>query len=265
MIKKFLVLSVACLVTTAQAIKVDRVILSTNDHPNYIQFWPMVAKAWKDIVGITPTLALIGDDDVELDETLGDVIRFKPIEGMSAGNYARAIRLLLPVLFPDDVCLISDIDILPLSKEYFLDSVVDVPDENFVVYRDKVNYGPYKQGKKFPMCYNAAKGSVFREIFKIDNIEDIPLEVLSWYQGDYCAHKPCTDEAVLIKKLRDWEFYNTRCSKLGHGSMRRIGRRKWGYDPKLAKDKYYIDAHMLRPYEKYKKEIDRLLELYELN
>jgi len=122
------------IVCPLQAIKLDRVILATNDNPEYIEFWPLVAKAWKEIVGIQPTLALIGDESVQVDESLGDVIRFAPIEGVSTGNYARTIRLLLPILFEDEVCLISDIDMLPLSKEYYQGSIADVPEDNFVVY-----------------------------------------------------------------------------------------------------------------------------------
>ena len=262
--KKYLLLGLFCVTTAALPMKIDRVIISTNDHPDYIQFWPLVAKAWTEIVGITPTLALIGDEDVQVDETLGDVIRFKPIEGVSTGNYARTIRLLMPALFPDDVCLITDMDILPLNKEYFLDSVTNVPDDHFVVYRDKVNYGAYKRGKKFPMCYNAAKGSVFAEVFNINSADEIEAIIQEWHREDYAAHKPCTDEAVLVAKLNEWEFKNSRVTKLGHGVERRIGRLKWGYKAKRARENYYVDAHMVRPYEKYKQTIDELAALYDL-
>ena len=35
--------------------KIDRVIVSTTSHKNYINFWPIVSKSWKNL-GITPTL-----------------------------------------------------------------------------------------------------------------------------------------------------------------------------------------------------------------
>jgi hypothetical protein len=61
-------------------LQLDRVILSTNENPNYIQFWPTAAKAWQEIVGVRPTLALIASEDVQVDRRYGDVIRFEPIK-----------------------------------------------------------------------------------------------------------------------------------------------------------------------------------------
>ncbi len=55
-------------------LELKRVILSTNNHPMYIQFWPIVAPLWK-AIGLQPTLALIADENCRIDETLGDVYR----------------------------------------------------------------------------------------------------------------------------------------------------------------------------------------------
>ena len=37
--------------------KIDTVILSSNDNPNYIQFWPIVSEAWS-LMGVEPILIL---------------------------------------------------------------------------------------------------------------------------------------------------------------------------------------------------------------
>jgi hypothetical protein len=41
---------------------------------------------------------------------------------------------------------------------------------------------------------------------------------------------------------------------------RRIDRENWVYDIDDLKDGYYIDSHILRPYQLYKEEIDKLLK-----
>ncbi len=67
-----------------------------------MDFWPLVAKAWKKIVGIKPTLVFIAPADVEIDETVGEVIRFEPIPGIPTAQQAQVLRLLIPTLFEDE-------------------------------------------------------------------------------------------------------------------------------------------------------------------
>src|ERR1700737_349362 len=86
------------------AARIDRVILGCDANPMYIEFWPMVARTWKEIVGVKPTLALIAPSSMVIDESLGDVIRFEPIPGIPTSFQAQVIRLLLPAYFEDEVC-----------------------------------------------------------------------------------------------------------------------------------------------------------------
>ena len=250
-----------CLLLSGQSLysfKIDRVILSTDNKAAYIQFWPLVAKAWTEIVGIKPTLALIADDSVKIDESLGDVIRFKPIEGVTTELYAKTVRLMLPALFEDEGCIFSDIDMLPLSKDYFLDSVEGIPDDKFVVYRDGVRATGY-QGTRYLMCYNAARGKTFKDLFGLDNVlEEIPQRIK---ELNKLGHGGDTDELVLYEALKTWDEFDTRCVFLGHDVTRRISARKWNYDPKLVKAGHYIDSHMPRPYSRNKKKIDQLARL----
>ena len=241
------------LCTQMYGIKIDRAIVSTNDNPMYIDFWPVVAQAWKRI-GIKPTLALIGDETVKVDESLGDVIRIKPIEGVTTAVLAQTIRLLLPIYFEDEVSIISDIDMLPISKEYYVDSIKDYPDDAFIVYRPN----PYKNQKLISMCYNVAKGSTFKEVFNVHSIEDIPKTIKKWATDLKNNHM--TDEIILYHKIHNWKDYKSRCVKLEDkiDSNKRIDRSKWEYDTNLLKQNYYIDSHMLRPYNKYKAKIDEL-------
>src|SRR5579871_2794464 len=153
---------------TSYSFKIDRAILSSNENPMYLDFWPLVAQGWRSF-GIKPTLFLIAADYIPVDETVGDVIRIRPIEGVSTASHAQIIRLLGPMYFEGEISIIADIDMLPLNKDYFVNSVVAIPDDKFVVYRD-LGYG--KNSLRFPMCYNAGKGYLFKEIFNVKSIED---------------------------------------------------------------------------------------------
>ena len=237
----------------ASSFTLIRVILACDNNPMYIQFWPIVSRAWTQLVGVRPTLALIADSSVTVDESLGDVIRFDPIPGVPTSLYAQAIRLLLPALYENDFCIIADIDMIPLSKEYFQDSVKDISDDKFVVYRDK---GYPVEYKKFPMCYHAARGSVYKEVFNVHDKNSIPEIIKQWHGFNLGWN---TDELVLYWYLTHWKDFETRCTKLGHGVDGRIDRSAWGYDKQQLVSKKYIDAHCLRPYMKYKLYIDQLV------
>ena len=257
-LNKLLLILCSSIIFTTSAIKIDRVILSTNDNPTYIEFWPIVAKVWKEYIGIKPTLALIADKSVIIDETLGDVIRFEPIPGIPSGLQAQCIRLILPAYFEDEVCITSDIDMIPLNKKYFLDSVKSLGDDNFIIYKNRY-YERNKHTGLFPMCYNVSKGKNFKEIFEIKNVKDIKeVEsiIINWHSLNWGWQ---TDERMLYKYVTNWKHYEEKCIKLNHYDDRRIDRGLWAYDPNGVKPGSYVDAHCLRPYSQYKKEIDDLV------
>jgi hypothetical protein len=238
------------------AMKIDRVILS-GDKPFYLDFWPYAARAWKQLLGIKPTLVIIGDHKV--DTSLGDVIRFKPIKGVPTGLTAQVIRLLLPALFPNDVCIISDIDQLPIKASYFRDMIASIPVNKFVIYNDKA----YKKDtKRLPMCYCVAQGKTFAELFNLKSPQDISRKIKKWNSYN---HGFFTDEQILYNYIKHWKDSRKRCVKLGDGlgprDKRRINRNRWKYDPALVKKGFYVDAHLLRPYKTHKKELDNLARL----
>lgn len=241
-----------------EAMPLDRVILATDNNPNYIEFWPLVAKAWKEVVGIKPTLALIATQDVKVDESLGDVIRFEPIPGIPTSLQAQCIRLLLPAYFPEDVCIVSDIDMMPMQRDYFLTSIEEYGEDAFVIYRDKAYEG--LNIEQFPMCYLAAKGKTFSRLFDLKDTSMIQDTIKEWHKRGFGW---TTDEQVLFQAVKKKQS-QIPISKLGHSVNRRIDRSDWWYDKELVQRNYYIDAHMVRPYSVYTHEIDALAELKNL-
>lgn len=242
-------------ISNIYSLTIDRVIVSSDANPTYLDFWPFVAKAWKKL-GIKPTLALIAHDTIIVDETLGDVIRFEPIANIPTSLQAQVIRLLLPAFFEHETCLISDIDIIPLQKTYFLNSIKNIPENNFVVYRQYDKH----TSTTYPMCYNAAKGSTFKELFGVNSIADIPAIITGWYNLGYGWN---TDERILAEHVNS--FDQTRAIKLHHDVQKRIDRSHWHYNSSKLKNNFYnnfyIDAHMIRPYHEHKQALDTFFKL----
>lgn len=246
--------------TTQKKLRLDRVILATNENPEYLDFWPVAAKAWKEFIGITPTLIVVGNKDLKVNTSLGDVIYFEPVEGLPTSFQAQIIRLLLPTLFPNDGCIISDIDQIPLSKKYFLDSIKNVPDDYFVIYRELISR---QAENEIPMCYVAAQGKVFQEIFGVKNMADIREKIKSWGENEYKEHQWMTDQKVLYSYVANWKSYPTKCFRLGDDWIyRKLFHYMWPVEKSRLKS-YYIDAAFKRPYKSsnYNKELLLMLKL----
>ena len=154
---------------------IDRIVLSSDTrHHMFIEFWPLVATAWKKYFPeVTVTLALLTDrqeDDALVEECRkhGEVYIVNPIKDAPIQNQAKVARHIVASKMGDDVCCLHDIDSCPLNRHYT---------ENFVRHREKdsvlrvgreVLHGGPHHGK-FPMSHITAEGYIWKEIINPDN------------------------------------------------------------------------------------------------
>ena len=142
----------------------DTVILASDDNPDYLDFWPIVSEAWESM-GLEPILIYTGKENKDLK---GNIIKFNPNK-LDSAFVAQNIRLLYPGILKNKNCIISDIDLLPLSKNYFYKSVLEIPDNKFVIYRPDAGL----PDNMISMMWNAANSNTWMEIFQINNESDI--------------------------------------------------------------------------------------------
>ena len=262
--KKILVCLLSLLsIHLMEAVTLHRVILLQTVIVCIDNFWPIVAPLWK-AMGLRPTVVLVNEENCPLDESLGDVIHFKPLADVPVAQQAQVLRLLVPALFPDDVCLISDIDMIPISLTYFTQGAALCKNDNaFMVYKSE----QYARAKtplfknRWPMCYVAAKGRIFSEIFGATRIEEFPKILRQWNALGHGWH---TDEKVMYMLVKKWEAEKGGVIWLkGDGSKHRINRDNSNYmkalkTGTLALDTL-IDFHAPRPYQNHAKEIDTVI------
>lgn len=244
------------LIFNLSASNIDRVILATNANPKYIQFWPIVAQAWQEIVGVRPTLILVAPKSVCVDETYGDVIYFEPLEGLSTSYQAQVIRLFAPILFPDDICMISDIDMLPLQKDFFHESVKHCKEDQVITF------WRYPDQLRYSMTYTVGKGALFGDLFNI-TWQQVPERLYQWEKEGMKWH---TDELMLARHLHEWDAITKRFVFLDAERNKRITREGWiKFDPISLKNAGFFDADLPRPYTKYRHKIDALIKDLGLN
>jgi hypothetical protein len=244
--------------------KIDLVIHSSDSNPFYLDFWPLVSKIWKLKFNIEPLLVFIGDESTPIDETYGKVIRMKPIEDIPLYLQCQWVRFWIPTQYPDKVCLISDIDMIPVSKQYFIEQTKSIPETKYV------HLNPNHQF--IPVCYHIAKGSLFKEILDIDDVWETSVRTLYEMNLGHDCSKDDKSNPILVGKI-NWgaeEELITRKIRnrpdkdvfvFLNRTHKRIDRSHWVWTRESIKADIYADAHSIRPYSAYKREIDSLINV----
>lgn len=256
--------------------KIDKIIISSNDHKDYLPFIKIVGPAWKKLMGITPTFLYVSDNPEHawMDEYV-DVIVVPNHPRIPSGNHAMATRMLMATQFGDQVCMLSDIDMLPLGgHKYFSESVKNIPSNNIVFIGGNAYTDPFK----FPICYMIGKGSTFGEILNPRGsdyaglLEDMlahpgskPQCSLEYPVG--LPHQRFDDEDLFSDFYRAWEGRSSRTVEVFREWDRdtnvasgRVDRALWSVDmPKLLAGDL-VDSHMLRPMPEHKEKIKELTD-----
>ncbi len=237
--------------------KIDRVIISTTDHKKYIDFLPIVSKAWK-TMGIKPTLVYTGKKQIKFDPSI-ETLNFS-YKNINPIFVAQNIRLLVPSLYPNEVCILSDIDIMPLSKKYFFESIKKINPDNFVIYRPDAC-----PPDMLALCFNASLGSTWGEIFEVTSVKDIDDLIKSWYPNDYVPFKKnwYFDQLKLREKVSLFnKNYPDRVTVLNDEitKFNRLNRDTLRNDMNkfINLGEYFTDFHMPRPYSLYKRQINKV-------
>jgi hypothetical protein len=242
--------------------------MSSDSNSLYLDFWPIVSKIWKKKFNITPILYYIDENhNIEISEEFGKVIKLKPIDNIPVYLQCLWVRYWAFSEYPDDINILSDIDMLPLSKEYFIDSIESV-DSNMYVHLNPCidTYG------MLPSCYHVCSGKLFKEIVNIhdkweDSIKFIHSLQIGSDPGGMLSgkHKWFTDERYSSEQVLNYQKNNPSKIKLidriDGQNGRRIDRSHWFYDNNKLKDEWYFDSHSIRPYGENQVEINKIVNI----
>lgn len=147
--------------------KLKYAIVSSDSNPEYIDFWPYVSKAWNRI-GIEPILLYI-DKNPPSDNILkyGKVIYHESIPDWSIAQQAQCIRFWAARIV-DGPFIISDMDMLPISKDYYNNGAAQIGDVGIISYSsDIIQYSWYRSNPQYPMCYLAGDPQSFIDLLDL--------------------------------------------------------------------------------------------------
>lgn len=263
--------------------KIDKVIVSCDDS-HYQYFWPVIAQVCKKVLNITPVLFRVGENDSEFFSDGNGLVKYvKKLEGIPTSTQGQILRLYATKYFPDEVCLLSDIDMMLLSREYFIDNLIKYSKDSYVILTSD-GYDLERQECRnlfdfqvYPLCYHAAKGKTFVDILEIgDSFEEFVIKVLDykvenkkeWFSDEIYLSSMINskyDRYEFHKLKRGYqenfylpdriEKYNFPVDFRDNEEMRQTNLRLGNYDNEKLNEGYYIDCHCVRPYGWYDNEI----------
>lgn len=240
----------------------DRIIISTDDS-HFKQYWPIVSTAWKKFFpNVKISLAFVteredGDPLVQKMREYGEVVLYKVISGIPTANQAKMARHILAGEYGDEICMIEDIDTVPLQSK-FVNRVISQREKNKLLV---VGYEVYKGSPhegKFPISNISAESFIFREIINPSNLS---IEELyrSWTNISVYDHKEAvnndpsifSDESLLRLLINKWNPNRDKISEANRGADVRtdwVDRSWWHIDyNKLNRGEYFI-CNFLRPF-----------------
>ena len=239
--------------------KINKAIVTSTENNKYLDFWPVVKKSWERLE-VEPVLYIISDKTNEHSDA-----KYFHIPEVNPVFVSQTLRLLAPSLHKDDICIISDMDMIPLSKDYFVNKLKNYEDDKFVIFRSGAT-----SEDMLPICWNAAKGSTWSKIFKVNNITEIIQVLTSWYPKSYEPFKDnwYLDQFILKKSIDNFELDNkSKVIRLTDEilNFKRLNRSNYRSDLKLFKQSpnLFVDFHMPRPYKLHKKSINKVLKIIE--
>jgi hypothetical protein len=255
----------------------NKAIISTDSDPYYYFFLPLVALMWTKMK-YQANIFLVGEEKYWLngyrkfiiDETLknggnvhlidtGSKERKQILKGYGDGVIAQVSRFLpfqMKGIKNTDYCLTSDIDMIPLDKDWFYQGGRSKPD---IFYANGYNH------TRYAVCYLGMKSEVWKQVVSIkdENIYQTINKMLVGLPRNSSKRREWGyDETWLYKKIRKFPQYphsfnmidrriyrNPRFKHGMHGTPEllpegRLDRSNWNFNEDTVG---LIDAHCKRP------------------
>lgn len=262
---------------------IDAVVMSCNEDPIYWEFWNPVSEHWLKEFGIRSLLFYYGEKNPSLSTENGDVIYQKPIDGVPDYVAATWGRFWVTKHLRNKMCLISDIDMFPLSRDFFLNKSTPQQDAYTHLNADAYYPGDFDRwkGRGFgvPGCYHLASSELMRSIYQpscsfADEAHKILTADYSEYTNGFAntpephlqrasAHNGGMwgiDEMYSSMKLREYISDGGKMiTKQNIPSTRRLCRARLGSQLHSVAHEQFIDFHSVRPYSYHKNMIHSIL------
>lgn len=239
----------------------NRIITSTNEDSTYLDFWRIQILSHKiffpnKILTIAFLTNRSDDDDliIEMRSCGIDVRLYKPISNIPEGNHAKLLRYICASEFEDDVCVITDMDTIPLQSDY-LNNLTSERELNKILCVGSEVYKGTPHSGKFPAHHITAEGKLFKKLFNPKDLsnEDLINEISKinnvYDHKESLLSSEFSDES-LIRVLFEMNVVDRQDLPRNINIKEQwIDRSWWDIDNDRLYSFNYIEANLLRPYK----------------
>jgi hypothetical protein len=233
-------------------------VVSSDSNPEYLDFWPYVAASWQRI-GIEPVLVYI--DSKGPDPNVAEYGRTEYLESIpewSIIQQAQSIRFWAARLL-DAPFIISDMDMLPISRDYFESGASQIGESGIVSYSsDIIKYRWYRTNPQYPMCYLAGDPQSFVDLLDLNDTDHkeflrrlMRMGIRFGTDQKFFYNQTLAKSKYLIKHLERGWIEEKYASK----RLDKVNWPKTGYNVEE-----YIDCHLPRPYSSNREICDELFK-----
>jgi hypothetical protein len=264
----------------------DRAVISANEHWLYLDFWPLVAYAYRTVFpDVRVTLAFLSER-LEYDPFVaqlrahGEVVLVRPVRDIPQAAQAKMARYFVASTMRDSVCMIDDIDEIPIDRDWHVGKLAQRRPEALLMVGAEV-YG--RDANQCPASMMTATGWTFRRLF---NPTDRPFAEWirtmsrparrhadiyspSHHEGmdcttaqDYLGTPLFSDEALIGELLRECPDVPVQHVERGYQPGVDTIDRSWWNALDMAKLEAggYLAAHTGRPYLECKAGNDAIVD-----
>lgn len=241
--------------------KITQVFLSVNDDWRYVEFVEPVVAQWHRVIpGVRVALlwcdhflpphswkSIPGLDVVHVAVNVPDLVN---IPTAIIALWARYFFASL-ISSPGDVSIISDVDMFPLSADYFVNQLLFVPDDAYVhLHANVPAYG------RVPSCYHVASAENFRVVLGLEKGSWTESMLKVWASRKQADGWFC-DEDFASARMR--ESHRKFYLPPRRHQFDRIDR-DLNYDAEMLSLGAYYDLHAPRPYHEHATKIQSILQ-----
>ena len=259
-----------------------KILIGTNDNPEYYPFMEIVSKAWKKFFPDAQLIiGYVSEDYKHLDyisKHCDEVVKIPQVAGIPSQNISKVARPLMASKFPEDVCIFSDLDLVPLQKHYFNELHKMVTDDNYICSGfDAACYQVNPDKGKSPICFMLAKG---KTIVEITNPKGLSMEewISQWIgfkkydTKEDISKLPFSDESLMRVMFNRWDSRGIESPRIrrvkrgwnGNQAHHRLDRIGWkNLDKQKLLSGGYIDSHMLKPFNPENEQFKTIMEYLE--
>jgi hypothetical protein len=241
--------------------KLDCILTSVNENPLYLEFVPIFIKTWNKLYPDVDVKIILICKNIPDNLLLfkKNIILFEPIENVLTSFTSQFIRLLYPcILKYKNGVLITDIDMIPMNNTYYSKNIIEYDNNKFIYYRGNICL----QDKQIAMCYNVATPEIWKDIFKINSLDDIVNYIKNVSDKNVIKEGHgnigwSIDQTTLYNKVTEWNKKTNSFVRLNEIQTRfmRLDRNSFDIHDVNIRNNIrvgnYTDYHCYRPMSKY--------------